>query len=84
MQPGGSRLNHSREIPPEAVCGGIFDRFFNFDNCQLEVVSDAISGWVDQDVGLDIRADFGNSKLKPSDASFSTLFRTSITSDWKI
>ena len=31
------RLNRSRQIPPAAVVRGIFDRFWNFDNCQPEV-----------------------------------------------
>ena len=63
----------------EAVRCSIFDRFLNFDNCQPEVVSDVISGMVDQNVGVD----FGDCRLKPSEASFSALFRTLITSDWK-
>ena len=37
----------------EAVGCSIFDRFLNFDNCQPEVVSDVISGMVDQNVGMD-------------------------------
>ena len=119
-------MNLSREIPPEAARGGIFDDCFrcsfrpevvsdvispenvgrvgmdmpvsgsngsrdiqqrsrrmrhfrpfsNFDNCQPEVVM------ADQDVGLDVCANCSDSMLKPSEASFSTLFRTSITSDW--
>ena len=34
----------------KAVGFGIFAHFLNFDNCQLEVVSDVISGTADQDV----------------------------------
>ena len=59
---------------------GIFDRFLNLDNCQPEVVSDVISGMVDQDVGMDECANFGDSRLKPSESSFLACFRTSITS----
>ena len=55
----------------------------NLDNCQPEVVSDVISSTVNQDVGRDLCANFGDSRLKPSEASFSALFRTSITSDRK-
>ena len=54
----------------EAVGCGIFDRFLNFDNCQPAVVGDVISGMVDQDIGMDICANFGDSKLKPLEASF--------------
>ena len=36
------RLNRSREIPPKAVGGSIFNGFF-LDNFRLEVVSDVIS-----------------------------------------
>ena len=42
----------------EAVVSGIFDRFLNFDNCQPEVVSDVISGMVDQDVCVDCSYQF--------------------------
>ena len=48
----------------DAVGCGIFDRFFNFDNCRPEVVSDAISGMADQDVGMDTSTNFGDSRLK--------------------
>ena len=57
--------------------------FKNFDNCQPEVVSDVISVTADQDVGMDVCVNFGDSRLKPSEASFSVLFRTLITSDPK-
>ena len=67
----------------EAVGFCIFDRFLNFNNCQSEAVSDVISGIADQEVGMDICANSGDSRLKPSEASFSALFQTSITSDWK-
>ena len=38
----------------EAVGCAISNVFFNFDNCQPEVVSDVISGMADQAVGMDI------------------------------
>ena len=62
-----------------------FPLFLNFDNCQPEVVSDVIHGMVNQDVGviMDVCANFGDYRLKPSEASFSADFRTSITSDRK-
>ena len=43
-----------------AVVCSILDRYLNFDSCQLETVSDVISGMVDQDVGMDVRANFGD------------------------
>ena len=67
----------------KAVGCGIFDRYLNFDICQLEVVTDVISGTADKDVGVDVCANFGDSRLKPPESSFSALFRTSITSDRK-
>ena len=67
----------------EAVVCGIFDHSLNFDNCQPEVVIDVISGMVNQNVGMGVCANFGDSRLKLSEASFSAVFRTSITSDRK-
>ena len=55
----------------------------NFDSCQPEVVIDVISGMADQDVSMDVPANFDDSRLKLSKASFSALFRTSITSERK-
>ena len=52
----------------EAVGCGIFDRFWNFDDCRAELVSYDISGTTDQDVGVDVYANFGDSRLKPSEA----------------
>ena len=60
-----------------------FRPFLSFDNCQPEIVSDVISVMVNQDVGMDACANFGDSMLKLSEASFSAIFRTSITSDRK-
>ena len=73
---GDSSSNGSREIQQrsQAIRFGIFDRFLNFDNCQPEEVSDVISSMADQDVGMDVCANFGDSRLKPSEASFSALF----------
>ena len=46
----------------EAVVYGIFDRFLNFDNCQPKVVIDVISGMVEQDVGMNVCANLGDSR----------------------
>ena len=67
----------------KAVGCGIFDRFWNFDNCQPEAVSDVTSGMFDHDVRMDVCANLGDSRLKPTEASFSAPFRTSMTSDRK-
>ena len=50
----------------EAVGFGIFDRFLNFDNCQLEVVSDVISGVVIDPTGVKVRVKFGDSRSNRS------------------
>ena len=55
----------------------------NFDNRQPEVVSDVISGMSVKDVGMDACGNFGDSRLKLSEASFLAGFLTSITSDRK-
>ena len=34
-------LNHSGEIRPKAIGGGIFGRFSHFDECRLEVAGDS-------------------------------------------
>ena len=47
------------------------------------MVSDIISGTADQDGGMVVCANFGYSRLMSSEASFSTVFLTSITSDRK-
>ena len=60
-----------------------FRPFLNFDNYQLEAVSDVISGMTVQNGSTDVCANFGESSLKPTQASFSALFRTPITSDRK-
>ena len=58
----------------EAIRCGIFHHFLNFDNCQPEVLRDVISGMADQDVGMDVCGNLGDSRLKPSEASFSAVF----------
>ena len=50
-----------REIPPQAVGGGIFDRFSNVDNFRLEVVSAVKSTTV-----LDFRVNLGDSRSNRS------------------
>ena len=56
----------------------VVDDLVNFDNCQLEVVGDVISGTVDQDVGMNVYANFCGSRLKPSEASFSALLLSNV------
>ena len=51
-----------------------FQPFLNFDNCQPEVVSDVISGIADQDVGMYVWANLGNSGLKPRRRHFRPFF----------
>ena len=67
----------------EAVGGDIFERCLNFNNRQPEVTSDVISSPAIKDVGLDVSAEFGESRLNTQDALFSAVFRTPITSDRK-
>ena len=66
---GGKTLRHYR-IRLKPVWGGIFDCFFR-GSFRPEVVSDVISGSVAQDVGMDVCANFGNARLKLSEASLS-------------
>ena len=51
------RLNHSREFPPEAVGGGIFDILFAIGH-HIRCVVDY--------VGTDVRAKFGDSRSNGS------------------
>ena len=81
MKFGDSSSNGTRDIQQRSRRMRHFRPFLNFDNCQPEDVSDVTSGTVNQDVGVDICANFGDSRLKPSEASLSA--RTSITSDRK-
>ena len=80
---GDSSSNGSIVIQQQSRRMWHFRPFLNFDNYQPEVVSDIISGTVNRDVGIDVCADFGDSRLKLSEASFSATFRTSITFNWK-
>ena len=80
---GDSSSNGSRDILQRNRRMQHFRPFFNFGNCQPEIVSDAISVTVDQDGGMGVCANFRDSRLKPSEATFSAVFRTSITSDRK-
>ena len=50
----------------EAVVCDIFDRILNFDNCQLEVVSDVISGMVVDPTGVKVPVKFGDSRSNRS------------------
>ena len=66
------RLNRSREIPLEAVGGGVFDCFtYNF---RPEVDNDVISGMAVNNVGMDVSVDFGDSS--------SNCFRDIRGADW--
>ena len=54
----------------EAVRGGIFDRFLIFDNCQLEVASDVISGVDVDQTCMKGHVKFGGSRSKRSRLKF--------------
>ena len=56
---GRPRLNHSREISPEAFGSGVFESFF-LCNFRPEVASDVISGVAIDYVGLDAQVEFGD------------------------
>ena len=71
---GDSGSNGSRVIQQRSRRMRNFRLFFYFDNYQPEAVSDVMSGMVDQDVGLDVCTNFGDSSLKPLEASFSALY----------
>ena len=60
---GDPCLNRSPEIPPEAVGGGIFGRFPNFNECRPEAAGDVTSGVPLTYVGKDVAGSFGESKL---------------------
>ena len=57
-------LNHSREIPPQAVGSGIFDSFSLY--FRPEVDNDVISSVTVDYVGLDVRVKFGDSRSNGS------------------
>ena len=52
------RFNRSREIPPDAIGGGIFDSFFRYSF----VDNDAISGVAVDNIGVDICVKFVDSR----------------------
>ena len=56
----------SRYIPQRSRRIRHFRTFLNFDNCQPEAVSGVISGKADQDVGMDVCANFGDSRSNRS------------------
>ena len=64
---GDPRANHSREIPPEAVRGDIFDHFFRCSFRQ-EVVSDVVSGANAGQVSVDVPVKLGDSSSNGSRA----------------
>ena len=51
----------SREIPPEAVVGGIFESFVHY-NLRPEVDNDVVSGMAVDNFSLDVRIKFGDSR----------------------
>ena len=53
----GHSLSHSREIPPEAVGGGIFDSFFHY-TFWPEVDNGVISGVAVDNVGVNVHVKF--------------------------
>ena len=55
-----SRTNRSREMPPEAVGGSIFEGFIR-DNIRPEVASEVISGVKVEQVGVNVRVILGGS-----------------------
>ena len=57
-----------------AVGCDIFLPYLKFDNCQPEIGSDVVSRMVEQDVGMDVFANFGDSGLKPSVRHFRPFF----------
>ena len=73
-----SSSNGSRDIQQRSRRMWHFRQFF-----ELQVVNDVISGMVDQDGRIVACSNFGDSRLKPSEVSFSAVFRTPMTSDWK-
>ena len=64
-----SSSNGSGDIQQRRCRMQHFRPFLNFDNCHPEVVGDIISGMVDQDVGMDVCANFADSGLRLPEAS---------------
>ena len=60
---GCPRLNHSREIPPEAVGSGLIDSFFRC-SFRPEVDNNVSSGVAVECVGADVRVKFGDARFK--------------------
>ena len=57
-------FNRSGEIWPEAIGGSIFDSsFYKVDN---DVINDVICGVVVHQIGMDVRAKFGDSRSNRS------------------
>ena len=53
---------------------GFSNRSLNLHDCQQEEVSDVIAGVVDQDVGVNVCANFVDSRLKPTGRHFRPFF----------
>ena len=80
---GDSSSNVSRDMQQRSRRMRHFDRFWNIDNCQREVVSDVTSGMVDHDVGVDLSANIGDSRAKIIFSHFSNVgnFRAEVRSN---
>ena len=70
-----SRLNRSREIPPEVVECGIFVRFSNVDHFQPEVVSDVMSDAVVDPVGMKVLGNFSDFRHLYTPKAYAILHR---------
>ena len=57
----GQAKRRTTKTRPKAVGAVIIGRFSNFDICRSEVAGDVISGVAIDQVGLDVRAAFGES-----------------------
>ena len=62
---GDPRINLSRDIPPEAICGGIFEGFFR-GSFRPEAVSDVVSAAVIDPTCVKVPVKFGDSKSNRS------------------
>ena len=74
---GDSTPNGSRDIRQRSRRRRHFrfrSFFLNFDNFQSEAVNDVLSGMAIRDTGMDACVNFGDSTLKPSEASFLVVF----------
>ena len=61
MKSGDPRLSLSREIPPGAAGGGIFDGFFG-SNYRPEIDSGIISGMIIDPASMKATVKFGDSR----------------------